>query len=71
MGISDIANGHTVQYLGRQGKSDFGASQTFVCLTKGTSCSEVLYGKSSTLWWGTKKRHRFSLTPQVQYIYNL
>ena len=51
-----IANGKSI--------GDFGASQTFLRLTKDTSWRDVLYGKLSTLWWGTKRRHRFSLTLQ-------
>ena len=48
-------------------RSTWGARvKTFLGLTKDTSWHEVLYGDLSTLWWGTKKRHRFSLTPQVQ-----
>ena len=55
---------HTL-YLGGQGKCNLGPSQTFVCLTKDTSWCQILYGKLSTLWWVTKKRHRFSSNPQV------
>ena len=40
-------------------------SHTFCRLTKDTSCSEVFYGKQSTLQLGTKRRHRLFLIPHV------